>query len=100
MHMNNPKIIQVQFEMNFGEISFTLHALIKPTEHPLKFHVLRVQSLNTRENAAVIDDFHIIKMVQESTANWVHIESGASSGIVQAIGKALDKHISPVPILL
>jgi hypothetical protein len=100
MRMNNPKIFQVQFEMNFGEISCALHALIKPTEHPLKFHVLRVQFLNTRENAAVIDDFHIIKIVKDSAANWVHTESGTSSGIVQAIGKAINKHAAPVPALL
>jgi hypothetical protein len=91
--MNNPKIFQVQFEMNYGEISCVLNALIKPTEHPQKFHVLRVQSLNPRENASVINDFYILKIVKDAAAIWVHAESENSSTIVQAIGSALDKHM-------
>lgn len=96
MSMNNPKIFQVQFEMSFGKINCGLTALIKHTEHPQKFHVLRVQSLNTRENAAVIDDFHITKVEKDNTTTWVHAESGNSSFIVQAIGNALDKQVAPV----
>ena len=90
--MKNPKMFQVQFNMNYGETSCVLHALIKTTEHPQKFHILRLQSLNPRENASVIDDFYIAKIIKENTAVWVHAESENSSTIVQAIGSALDKH--------
>ena len=90
--MNNPKIFQVQFNMNYGEIDCVLNALIKPTDHPQKFHVLRVQSLNPRENASVIDDFYIIKIIKNNATVWVHAESENSSTIVRAIGSALDKH--------
>jgi len=78
--------------MNYGEISCVLNALIKPTDHPQKFHVLRLQPLNPRENASVIDDFYIVKIIKDNAAVWVHTDSENSSTIVQAIGKALDKH--------
>ena len=90
-------MFQVEFEMSVGKINCALTALIKRTEHPQRFHVLRVQSLNSRENAAVIDDFHIAKIIQDNTVAWVHTESGNSSHIVQAIGNALDMQTeSPV----
>ena len=60
--MNNPRIFEVQFVVTFGETDCVLHALIKPTEIAEKFHVLRVQSLNTKENASVINDFFIFHL--------------------------------------
>ena len=90
--MKNPKVFQVQFDMNYGETSCALNALIKSTEHPQKFHILRLQSLNPRENASVIDDFYIAKIIKDNAPVWVHAESENSSTIVQAIGNALDKH--------
>ena len=93
--MNNPKMFQVQFSMNDGEINCALHALVKPTEHPQKFHVLRVQFLNPRENASVIDDFYIAKIIKGNIPVWVHAGSEISSTIVQAIGNALDNNNAP-----
>lgn len=92
--MHNTKIFQVHFNMNFGETNCTLHALIKPTDNPQKFHVLRVQSLKTRENASVIDDFYIIKLTKDNVIMWVHAGSEISSPVVQSIGKAIEKHES------
>lgn len=90
--MKNPRIFQVQFNMTYGETNCVLDALIKATEHPQKFHILRVQSLNPRENASVIDDFYIAKIIKENAPVWVHADSENSSSIVQAIGSALDKY--------
>jgi|KBSMisStaDraftv2_1062788.scaffolds.fasta_scaffold1654004_1 hypothetical protein len=90
--MKNPKMFQVQFNMNYGGNNCALHALIKTTEHPQKFHILRLQPLNPRENASVIDDFYIAKILKDNAPVWVHAESENSSTIVQAIGSALDKH--------
>ena len=84
-------MFQVQFSMNYGEMSCVLTALIKPTEHPQKFHVLRVHSLNHRENASVIDDFYITKVMKNNASIWVHADSEISSNIVQAIGNVLDQ---------
>lgn len=96
MSMQNPKMFQVKFEMSYGEINYTLNALVKPTDNPKKFHVLRVHSLNTRENASVVDDFYIAKIIRDNVPVWVHTDSETSSHIVQAIGNALEQHYTIV----
>ena len=90
--MHNPKIFEVQFNIISGDSTCTLHALIKPTDNPAKFHVLRVQSLNIREHASVINDFFILRTTHENTTTWAHAGSGISSVVVQSIGRAIEQH--------